>query len=408
MGGIQEENKILRKLQNTPSNEVSSQQNPKKMRVSKQQPSTEIYNITIEGGEDRIEYAEGEETKTRIVEDPNSLSISSEIKTGSDSSSELPDDVKELVSNTNLLNVGGKNEIQNEKFDESNPKRDENVAEMTDVQRLKMENQNLLETKNALNIVKDDLLQELDQIANKYAKDKLFTRVNTMEKDLSAMKSGGKGPDEDDGQDEDEEEDPTEKRKRFTRVEMARVLMERNQYKERLMELQEAVRWTEMLRASKYDQIQQSKASESLAPKKPSSVYGFFSRLFGSNAQGGGQPAVQSAGDAAITPEEENKTLSPSNSTELSQLGQVAGFVQDKASYQMSGWMLPSSTEISTSKSSTSGSTVPVPVHCAPLQDKESANAKETFITTTVPNPVPTTTQASNQTSTFNLFSKFM
>lgn len=75
------------------------------------------------------------------------------------------------------------------------------------------------------------------------------------------MKSGGKGTDEDDGQDEDEEEDPTEKRKRFTRVEMARVLMERNQYKERLMELQEAVRWTEMLRASKYDQIQQSKGT---------------------------------------------------------------------------------------------------------------------------------------------------
>lgn len=37
-------------------------------------------------------------------------------------------------------------------------------------------------------------------------------------------------------------------RKRFSRVEMARVLMERNQYKERLMELQEAVRWTEMIR----------------------------------------------------------------------------------------------------------------------------------------------------------------
>jgi hypothetical protein len=31
---------------------------------------------------------------------------------------------------------------------------------------------------------------------------------------------------------------------------MARVLMERNQYKERLMELQEAVRWTEMIRYS--------------------------------------------------------------------------------------------------------------------------------------------------------------
>ena len=31
---------------------------------------------------------------------------------------------------------------------------------------------------------------------------------------------------------------------------MARVLMERNQYKEKLMDLQEAVRWTEMIRAS--------------------------------------------------------------------------------------------------------------------------------------------------------------
>lgn len=40
-------------------------------------------------------------------------------------------------------------------------------------------------------------------------------------------------------------------RRRFTRVEMARVLMERNQYKERLMELQEAVRWTEMIRSAR-------------------------------------------------------------------------------------------------------------------------------------------------------------
>jgi len=59
-------------------------------------------------------------------------------------------------------------------------------------------------------------------------------------------KSGGKKEKSD-----DEEEVPMAQRKRFTRVEMARVLMERNQYKERFMELQEAVRWTEMIRASK-------------------------------------------------------------------------------------------------------------------------------------------------------------
>ncbi|KAJ8866191.1 hypothetical protein PR048_033715 [Dryococelus australis] len=49
------------------------------------------------------------------------------------------------------------------------------------------------------------------------------------------------------------EDVPMAQRKRFTRVEMARVLMERNQYKERFMELQEAVRWTEMIRATRND-----------------------------------------------------------------------------------------------------------------------------------------------------------
>jgi len=39
-----------------------------------------------------------------------------------------------------------------------------------EVNRLKTENENLMETKNALNVVKDDLLKELDQITNKYAK----------------------------------------------------------------------------------------------------------------------------------------------------------------------------------------------------------------------------------------------
>lgn len=47
-------------------------------------------------------------------------------------------------------------------------------------------------------------------------------------------------------------------RRRFTRVEMARVLMERNQYKERLMELQEAVRWTEMIRCAFPQQVYSS------------------------------------------------------------------------------------------------------------------------------------------------------
>ncbi|XP_077170216.1 C-Jun-amino-terminal kinase-interacting protein 3-like [Paroedura picta] len=58
---------------------------------------------------------------------------------------------------------------------------------------------------------------------------------------------------------------------RFTRAEMARVVMERNLYKERLMELQEAVRRTELLRASREEQAAQMKRS---------SFWKIFDRLF--------------------------------------------------------------------------------------------------------------------------------
>lgn len=47
-------------------------------------------------------------------------------------------------------------------------------------------------------------------------------------------------------------------RKRFTRVEMQRVLFERNQYKQRLFELEEAIHRHDALRASKHEQMQTS------------------------------------------------------------------------------------------------------------------------------------------------------
>ena len=48
---------------------------------------------------------------------------------------------------------------------------------------------------------------------------------------------------------------PTADRKRFTRVEMQRVLLERNQYKQRLFELEEAVHRQDAVRASKHEQL---------------------------------------------------------------------------------------------------------------------------------------------------------
>jgi hypothetical protein len=57
-------------------------------------------------------------------------------------------------------------------------------------------------------------------------------------------------------------------RKRFTRAEMARVIMERNQYKERLIDLQDAVRWTEYMRASKANDQGGEQGSSSSTDKK--------------------------------------------------------------------------------------------------------------------------------------------
>ncbi|KAM7091322.1 C-Jun-amino-terminal kinase-interacting protein 3 isoform X5 [Ciconia boyciana] len=158
--------------------------------------------------------------------------------------------------------------------------------------------------RNALNVVKNDLIAKVDQLsgeqevlkgeleATKQAKAKMEIRVKELEEELKRVKSEAivarREPKE-------EVEDvssylctelqcssplqdniPIAQRRRFTRVEMARVLMERNQYKERLMELQEAVRWTEMIRASR--------EHPSVQEKKKSTIWQFFSRLFSSSS----------------------------------------------------------------------------------------------------------------------------
>ena len=84
------------------------------------------------------------------------------------------------------------------------------------------------------------------------ARERLRTKVLALEEELKKVKEEAEAAVKVTKSD-DEEEVPLAQRKRFTRAEMARVLMERNQYKERFMELQEAVRWTEMIRASKTD-----------------------------------------------------------------------------------------------------------------------------------------------------------
>ncbi|XP_035255161.1 C-Jun-amino-terminal kinase-interacting protein 3-like isoform X5 [Anguilla anguilla] len=166
-----------------------------------------------------------------------------------------------------------------------------------EVENLLTENKQLLETKNALNVVKNDLIAEVDKLSSemkflseeletvKQSKNKVDTKVKELEEELKRLKAEALGASldsrEEGGEDVSyssplQDDVPITQRRRFTRVEMARVLMERNQYKERLMELQEAVRWTEMIRASRESPQNQE--------KKKSTIWQFFSRLFNASS----------------------------------------------------------------------------------------------------------------------------
>uniref|UniRef100_A0A8C9XCX9 Mitogen-activated protein kinase 8 interacting protein 3 n=1 Tax=Sander lucioperca TaxID=283035 RepID=A0A8C9XCX9_SANLU len=160
-----------------------------------------------------------------------------------------------------------------------------------EVENLLTENKQLLETKNALNIVKNDLIAKVDELSGeqeglreelealRQSKNKVDVRVKELEEELKSIlhTSACKSVFSDLFSSPMQDGDMTmTQRRRFTRVEMARVLMERNQYKERLMELQEAVRWTEMIRASR--------ESPQIQEKKKSTIWQFFARLFSTSS----------------------------------------------------------------------------------------------------------------------------
>ncbi|KAM4656600.1 C-Jun-amino-terminal kinase-interacting protein 3 isoform 8-T9 [Amazona ochrocephala] len=291
-----------------------------------------------------------------------------------------------------------------------------------EVGNLLLENSQLLETKNALNVVKNDLIAKVDQLsgeqevlkgeleATKQAKAKMETRVKELEEELKRVKSEAivarREPKE-------EVEDvssylctelqcssplqdniPIAQRRRFTRVEMARVLMERNQYKERLMELQEAVRWTEMIRASR--------EHPSVQEKKKSTIWQFFSRLFSSSSSPPPAkrtyPSVNihykspttagfsqrrshtmcqiSSGSRTLELfPEDDCTSSARREQKREQYRQVREHVRnDDGRLQACGWSLPAKyKQLSPNggQEDTRMKNVPVPVYCRPLVEKD-------------------------------------
>ncbi|XP_014241649.1 JNK-interacting protein 3 isoform X4 [Cimex lectularius] len=280
-----------------------------------------------------------------------------------------------------------------------------------EVENLIMENNELLATKNALNIVKDDLIIKVDELTSeqeilreekkllKTENAQLQQRLAEKEEELKRVKEEAEKQAKSNKSD-DEEDVPMAQRKRFTRVEMARVLMERNQYKERFMELQEAVRFTEMMRASRNNETDLDKKSKQ-------SVWKFFSSLFSSNDREivtarnhhstiglrynkptrHISPALDTMRKKSL--HERKRGLELSDSGELNfekiqakragerreQLRSVQAHVRkDDGRLHAYGWSLPAKSGTTPPKPQNTGTPqvpVPVPVYCRPLMEKE-------------------------------------
>ncbi|XP_035467609.2 C-Jun-amino-terminal kinase-interacting protein 4 isoform X1 [Scophthalmus maximus] len=280
-----------------------------------------------------------------------------------------------------------------------------------EVEHLIHENTQLMETKNALNVVKNDLIAHVDELscekdvlrgeldAVTQAKAKLEEKNKDLEEELKKIRAElEEAKQKVKNDNEDDSDVPTAQKKRFTRVEMARVLMERNQYKERLMELQEAVRWTEMIRASK--------ENPALPEKKKSSLWQFFSRLFSSSGAAAKKPATEApvnvkynAPTSQIQPsvKKRSSTLQqlPSDKSKAfdflneevaadnvvsrreqkrAQYQQVKAHVQkEDGRVQAYGWSLPKKYKANGGQAESKMKNLPVPVYLRPLDEKDAS-----------------------------------
>uniref|UniRef100_A0A672PF21 C-Jun-amino-terminal kinase-interacting protein 4 n=1 Tax=Sinocyclocheilus grahami TaxID=75366 RepID=A0A672PF21_SINGR len=270
-----------------------------------------------------------------------------------------------------------------------------------EVENLIQENVQLLETKNALNVVKNDLIARVDELSCEkevlqgeldavlQAKAKLEEKNKELEEELKKVKAEAEEAKQNNNKEKDESDVPTAQRRRFTRVEMARVLMERNQYKERLMELQEAVRWTEMIRASR--------ENSEVAEKKRSSIRQFFSRLFSSSSSSmssntaRGLPSNVKYNPPSIMKKSNTFSQFPREKSKafdfLKEDGSLSRREQKRAQYQhvkahvqkedgrvtAHGWSLPGKYKVANGGHTENKINLPVPVCLRPLEQKDAS-----------------------------------
>ncbi|CAJ0578525.1 unnamed protein product, partial [Mesorhabditis spiculigera] len=244
-----------------------------------------------------------------------------------------------------------------------------------EVENLIKENTELLDMKNALNIVKNDLILKVDELSSEQeilreevrslemVRAKMSEQLQQVEDELKDTKRKLS-----DKEAEQEEEDvPLAQRKRFTRSEMQRVLIDRNMYKEKLMELEESLKWTELQRAKKLQQQPMPKQAKG-------GIWDFFSGLFGDS------PSPPSSARRQLRAQEASRNkmtksvefldadlISERRAAERrKQYKLVREHVKkdDSGRLQAYGWSIPSTVDTSSSTQ------VPVPVCCRPVMEQ--------------------------------------
>ncbi|CAF3262313.1 unnamed protein product [Rotaria socialis] len=274
-----------------------------------------------------------------------------------------------------------------------------------EVSNLIKENNELLETKNALNVLKDDLLVKIEELSNdleiareeaeslQTVRSRLQSRINDVEEELRKIRE------ELEKKKEAEENVPTEDRKRFTRVEMQRVLLERNQYKQRLFELEEAIHRHDALRASRREQLYSASSIstthdnifDQIHNKNKPKFMKLFSGLFGTtvketspkrsissttttnlsstteNSMPQNSPKHQAASATTTTSNNESNVV-PLEKSSSTPRTDNSSLTDEANRFQAYGWTLPSKDYL---KSSTINGkiqvNVPVPTFCQPI-----------------------------------------
>uniref|UniRef100_A0A0N4ZNU3 JNK-interacting protein n=1 Tax=Parastrongyloides trichosuri TaxID=131310 RepID=A0A0N4ZNU3_PARTI len=254
-----------------------------------------------------------------------------------------------------------------------------------EVENLIKENTELLETKNALNIVKNDLIAQVDQLISEQgilreeiqslemSRYKLTERNKELEGELKELKEKLNN------NEDDQENVPLGQRKRFTRAEMARVILEKNGYKEKYMELQDSMKFLEAQRNKKLNAAQAAAAANNKR-----SLWDFFSSLFvpdddhtvkGYYQQRQVSRHRRSAGDVRDSAlRKRNISRPPDYDPDQMQEKKMAERREqykaisrhmkkdDGTRVQAYGWSIPSTVD-----SASTSAAIPVPVCCRPL-----------------------------------------